>query len=115
MHRAGYVYGCVAIRGVVIHRVAVPAPGRRVVSWSAPPVLAGHSGGRVGRRVEGRGRWRGASCRGAASSWWGRLLGGSSILVECPTKVGRGGRAAGRRPVRHRRRTPPWPCTRGRP
>src|SRR5437588_657444 len=42
MHRAGYVYGCVAIRGVVIHRVAVPAPGRMIVSWSAAPVLAGH-------------------------------------------------------------------------
>jgi hypothetical protein len=33
--------------------------------------------------------------------WWGRLLCGSSMLVECPTRVGPGGCAAGRSPGRH--------------
>jgi hypothetical protein len=89
--------------------LAVPATGRKVVSWRVAPVLAGHPGGRVGRRVEGRGGCRSASCRGAAPSWWGRLLGGSSMMVECPTKVVPGACAAGRWPGRRRRRTPYWP------
>jgi hypothetical protein len=34
---------------------AVPAPGRKVVSWPAAPALAGDPGGRIGHRVERRG------------------------------------------------------------
>ena len=87
---------------------AVPAPGRMVVSWPVAPVLAGS------RRSWGSSCRRSCSGRGplmqrSRPRWWGRLLCGSSMKVECPTKVVPGGCAAGRCPGGRRRDTPHWP------
>ncbi len=75
-----------------------------MVCWPLAP-SAGHPGRRVVLVVVSV-----VVCDGLAAHaeepplfWWGRLLCGSSMLVECPTRVVPGASAAGRCPGRRRR------------
>ena len=72
MHRAGYVCGCVAIRGVVSHRGCGAGPGP-VGGLVAFPPSAGHPGGRVllRRRVRGRVNGLAAHAEEPPPFWWG--------------------------------------------
>ena len=83
MHRAGYVLGCVAIRGVVSHRGcgAGPGPVGGLVAFLPLPVTPAVVFCFVVVSV--------VVCNGLAVHaeepppfWWGRLLCGSSMVVE---------------------------------